>query len=60
MSDLNNCDCCGKIEPSIDLFWNVSWGEHTKKQLKAIDAMQKAGFDAICSECFYKLTQGDL
>lgn len=55
MSDLNSCDCCSKIQPSIELFWNVAFNEHTERQLKVIDEMQLKGFEAVCFDCFYKL-----
>lgn len=55
MSDLNTCDCCGKEEPSIDLFWNVGFNEHTERQLKVIQEMNMADFEAVCFDCFYKL-----
>jgi hypothetical protein len=55
MSDINTCDCCGKPQPSIDLFWDTHWDEHTARQLKVIDAMNRNGFDAVCGYCFYEL-----
>lgn len=55
MSDINTCDCCGKPQPSIDLFWNVAWNEHTARQLKVLDAMNQAGYEAVCGYCFYNL-----
>lgn len=53
--DKSSCDCCGKEELSIDLFWNVSWDEHTQRQLKVIDEMNKANYEAVCEVCFNKL-----
>lgn len=58
MSELNSCDCCEKLEPSIELFWNVAFNEHTPRQLKVIDEMNLKGFEAICFDCFYKLLGG--
>jgi hypothetical protein len=60
MSDLNTCDCCGKEEPSIDLFWNVHWEEHTLRQLSVLGKMQDEGYEAVCSDCFYELLEEDL
>ena len=56
--DMNTCDCCGKDEPSIDLFWNVHWDEHTERQLKVIHVMNDKSFEAVCSACFYTLLNG--
>lgn len=53
--DMNTCDCCGKEELSIDLFWNVAWDEHTKRQLKVIDEMNQSNYEAVCGICFEKL-----
>lgn len=58
MCDTNNCDSCGKVDHSIDLFWNIPFNEHTKRQLKVIDLMNSKGFDAVCLDCFYKLSGG--
>ena len=55
MNDLNSCDCCGKNEPSIELFWNIPFNEHTPNQLEVIQAMNSKGFEAVCFDCFYKL-----
>ena len=60
MSDLNTCDCCGKEEQSIDLFWNVHWEEHTPRQLSVLGKMQDEGYEAVCSDCFYELLEEDL
>lgn len=55
MADMNTCDCCGKEEPSIDLFWNVHWEEHTPRQVSVLEKMQAKGYEAVCSDCFYEL-----
>ena len=60
MSDMNTCDCCGKEEPSVDLFWNVAWNEHTERQLSVLDQMSQKGFEAVCSDCFYELSEGEI
>lgn len=60
MPDMNTCDCCGKEEPSMDLFWNVGWNEHTERQLSVLDRMNEKGFEAVCSDCFYELLGDNL
>jgi hypothetical protein len=57
MSDLNNCDCCNAQQPSIDLFWNIPWNEHTARQLAVLDAMNQAGYEAVCQDCFNTLVK---
>jgi hypothetical protein len=54
---LNQCDKCGAIEPSIDLFWAIEWDEHTPRQERALEHMHEARFDAICQHCFFELAK---
>jgi ribosomal protein S14 len=49
---LQQCDKCGAIHSSIDLFWNIDWDEHTERELVVIDCMDDQGFDAVCRGCF--------
>lgn len=58
MQGLNQCDRCGTIEPSIELFWNIEWEEHTPRQLKVLESMQEAGLEAVCHHCFYEIAKG--
>ena len=60
MADMNTCDCCGKEEPSIDLFWNMPFEDDTEKQLRVIEKMKINNFEAICFECFYKFAEEEL
>jgi len=55
MSHLNNCDCCNIQKPSIDLFWNIYWKNHTARELTVIETMNRDGLDAICFDCFNTL-----
>lgn len=56
--DMNTCDCCGTPMPSIDLFWNVHWEEHTERQLKVIHVMNEKQYEAVCINCFYDIVNG--
>ena len=49
------CDCCETKGPSIDMFWNICWEEHTDAQKKVFDVMQKNGYDCVCEDCFDNL-----
>jgi len=57
MQGLNQCDECGLIEKSEYLFWNMEWDEHTQNQFKALQKMQKLGYQAVCGDCFIKLVK---
>ena len=54
---LNICDYCETKHPSIDMFWNVHWDEHTPRQQTAIQFMNKHGYEAICQTCFDNCTE---
>lgn len=54
---LNQCDRCGAIHQSIDLFWNIEWDEHTARQDLVLECMDEVGYDAICEVCFYELAK---
>ena len=54
---LNICDCCEAKEPSIDMFWNIHWEEHTPRQKTAIEFMNKNKYEAICQTCFDNCTE---
>lgn len=54
---LNQCDRCGAIHPSIDLFWAIDWEEHTPRQAKVFNYMQHEGQDALCEVCFYEVAK---
>lgn len=53
---LNQCDRCGAIHESIDLFWAIDWDEHTPRQAKVFAYMQ-SGLDAVCEACFYEIAK---
>ena len=57
MQGLNQCDKCGEIDKSEELFWNMDWEEHTPRQLKVLDKMSKNDFQAVCTCCFYELAK---
>jgi hypothetical protein len=55
MQGLNQCDKCGQIGKSEDLFWNFDWAEHSAKQLKVLTKMREYDYQAVCTHCFYTL-----
>jgi hypothetical protein len=57
---LQQCDKCGAIHPSVDLFWNVDWDEHTERELVVVDRMDDDGFDAVCRKCFDKIIEEEV
>ena len=60
MQGLQQCDKCGAIHPSVELFWNIDWDEHTERQMVVIDCMHEQGLDAICIDCFYKIIEAEV
>lgn len=49
------CDCCETKAPSVDMFWDIDWEEHTDGQKKVINLMQRNGYDCVCQDCFEEL-----
>jgi hypothetical protein len=60
MQGLQQCDKCGTIHPSVDLFWNINCDEHTERELVVIDCMDEQGFDAVCRSCFDKIIEEEV
>lgn len=59
-TEWNICDCCGKIEKSIDLIWITDGvgascisDEHETHNL----LVHEGGFDAVCSDCFLEVAK---